>query len=69
LSRVFFLDGGTYEAQAIIVVIQAMNHAIDHRSQIATLLSQQNIEPPDLDSWAYNDATLAARDSGENGII
>jgi len=69
LSQVFFLDGGMYEAQAIIVVIQAMNHAIDHRSQIATLLSQQNIEPPDLDSWAYNDATLAARDSGENGII
>jgi len=38
------------------VVIQAINHAIDHRSQIATLLSQQGIEPPDLDGWAYNDA-------------
>jgi uncharacterized damage-inducible protein DinB len=56
LSEIFFLDGGTYEAPAIIVVIQAINHAIDHRSQIATLLSQQGIEPPDLDSWAYNDA-------------
>jgi uncharacterized damage-inducible protein DinB len=39
------------------VVIQAINHAIDHRSQIATLLSQQDIEPPDLDGWSYNDAT------------
>src|SRR6266705_412602 len=56
LSQIFYLDGGTYEAPAIVVVIQAINHAIDHRSQIATLLSQQDIEPPDLDSWAYNDA-------------
>jgi uncharacterized damage-inducible protein DinB len=56
LSQIFYLDGGTYEAQAIVVVIQAINHAIDHRSQIATLLSQQGIEPPDLDGWSYNDA-------------
>jgi uncharacterized damage-inducible protein DinB len=56
LSQILHLDGGTYDAPAIIVVIQAINHAIDHRSQIATLLSQQDIEPPDLDSWAYNDA-------------
>jgi len=56
LSQIFYLDGGTYEAPAIVVVIQAINHAIDHRSQIATLLSQQDIEPPDLDGWAYNDA-------------
>ena len=34
----------------------AVNHAIDHRSQIATLLSQQDIEPPELDGWSYNDA-------------
>ena len=56
LSQILHLDGGTYDAQAIIVVIQAINHAIDHRSQIATLLSQQGIEPPELDAWAYNDA-------------
>src|SRR5437763_1338226 len=56
LSQIFYLDGGTYEAPAIVVVIQAINHAIDHRSQISTLLSQQDIEPPDLDGWAYNDA-------------
>ena len=56
LSQIFWLDEGTYEAPAIIVIIQAINHAIDHRSQIATLLSQQGIEPPDLDGWSYNDA-------------
>ncbi|MGB8346195.1 MAG: DinB family protein [Ktedonobacteraceae bacterium] len=56
LSQIFYLDDGTYEAPAIIVVIQSINHGIDHRSQIATLLSQQDIEPPDLDGWSYNDA-------------
>ena len=56
LRQILHLDGGTYDAPAIVVVIQAINHAIDHRSQIATLLSQQDIEPPDLDGWAYHDA-------------
>ena len=52
-SSDFYLDEGIYEAPAIVVVIQAINHAIDHRSQISTLLSQQGIEPPELDGWAY----------------
>ena len=56
LSQIFYLDKGTYRSPAFIVVIQALNHAIDHRSQIATLLSQQGIEPPNLDAWAYNDS-------------
>jgi uncharacterized damage-inducible protein DinB len=56
LSQILHLDGGSYEAPVIVVLIQAVNHAIDHRSQIATLLSQQDIEPPDLDGWSYNDA-------------
>lgn len=56
LSQTLYLDEGTYEALAIVVVIQAINHTIDHRSQIATLLSQQGIEPPCLDAWGYNDA-------------
>lgn len=61
LDRILHLDGGTYDAPVIVVLIQAINHAIDHRSQIATLLSQQEIELPDnfLDGWAYNDAALA----------
>lgn len=59
LKQIFSLDGGTYESPAMIVLIQALNHAIDHRSQISTLLTQQGIEPPDLDGWSYNDAMYA----------
>ncbi len=59
LDEILHLDGGTYDAPVIVVLIQAINHGIDHRSQIATLLSQQAIEPPDLDGWAYNDDVLS----------
>ncbi|MBE3558184.1 MAG: DinB family protein [Ktedonobacteraceae bacterium] len=55
LSQILLLPE-SYEAPAIVVAIQAINHAIDHRSQIATILSQQGIEPPELDGWGYNDA-------------
>jgi uncharacterized damage-inducible protein DinB len=60
LSEVLHLDDGTYDAPVIVVLIQAINHGIDHRSQIATLLSQQGIELPALDGWAYNDETIAS---------
>ena len=56
LSQILHFDGGSYQAPVMVVVIQAINHAIDHRSQISTLLSQQDIEPPDLDGWSYHDA-------------
>lgn len=46
-------QGQSYEVPAIFVLIQAVNHASDHRSQVATLLSQQDITPPELDGWAY----------------
>jgi uncharacterized damage-inducible protein DinB len=59
LGRILSLDAGTYQAPVIIVLIQALNHGIDHRSQIATLLSQQGVAFPDLDGWAYNDARHA----------
>ena len=55
-NQIFHLDGGTYEAPAIVVLIQAINHGDDHRSQICTLLSLQGIEPPYIDAWSYNDA-------------
>ena len=56
LDQILHLDGGTYESSVFINLLQAINHGIDHRSQISTLLSQQGIEPPDLDGWSYNDA-------------
>jgi uncharacterized damage-inducible protein DinB len=58
LTRILHLDDGTYDAPVYITLIQAINHAIDHRSQIATVLSQQGVELPDLAGWGYNDAVV-----------
>ena len=49
-------QGQPYRLRAIIVLMQAINHATEHRAHIMTILSQQGIDPPILDSWAYNDA-------------
>lgn len=46
-------QGQVYEVPAILVLIQAITHAADHRSQIATLLTRQQITPPEIDSWGY----------------
>jgi uncharacterized damage-inducible protein DinB len=46
-------QGQSYEVPAIFVLIQAVNHAVDHRSQVATQLGQQDVTPPELDGWAY----------------
>ena len=49
-------EGQIYDIPAIIVLIQAINHATDHRSQIATILGTQGIEFPELSGWRYFDA-------------
>jgi uncharacterized damage-inducible protein DinB len=49
-------QGETQTVRCITVLTQALVHGVDHRSQIATVLSQHGIVPPDLDSWAYAEA-------------
>lgn len=56
LDEVLYLDDGKYAAPVIIVLLQAINHGVDHRSQIATMMSQLGVEPPSLDGWSYNDS-------------
>jgi hypothetical protein len=48
--------GEPYELPVMVPLIQAIHHATDHRSQIATMLSQAGIAPPDLNLWTYVDA-------------
>ncbi len=44
-----------YALPVMIVLTQAINHATEHRAHINTILTQQGVEPPDLDAWAYNE--------------
>jgi len=44
-----------YHVPAWVVLLQAINHATEHRSQVATILTQQGIEPPSFSGWAYGE--------------
>jgi uncharacterized damage-inducible protein DinB len=46
------------------LMTQAINHATEHRAQVATILTQQGIEPPDMSGWAYMEATGQLEESG-----
>jgi uncharacterized damage-inducible protein DinB len=36
-----------------LLVVQALHHGTDHRTQICTVLSSSGYETPDLDVWTY----------------
>ena len=41
------------EVPTSVVLVQAINHATEHRSQAATILTQLGIEPPPVDGWNF----------------
>ena len=44
---------GTWWMPVSLFLLQGVNHGTEHRSQVATILTQLGVEPPDLDGWAY----------------
>jgi uncharacterized damage-inducible protein DinB len=36
-----------------VVLVQAINHATEHRAQAATILTQVGIQPPPVDGWNF----------------
>jgi uncharacterized damage-inducible protein DinB len=60
-DRVTVLDDGTYECPAGIVMAQVFHHGTLHREQICAMLTALAIEPPDLQPWAFADATCLSR--------
>jgi uncharacterized damage-inducible protein DinB len=56
-ERVIILDQGAYQAHAGVLVAQALHHGNAHREQICAILTAAGMEPPDVQAWAYADAT------------
>ena len=56
-ERVILLDRGAYRAHAGVLVAQALHHGNAHREQVCAILTRAGIEPPDLQAWAYAEAT------------
>ncbi len=54
-TRLQTTDG--YLVDPWVVMVQAINHATEHREQISSMLSSLGVTPPDMDGWAYGEAT------------
>jgi uncharacterized damage-inducible protein DinB len=48
-------DGTLRDVPKTIILIQAINHATEHRAQIMVTMTQLGVQPPDLDGWTYFD--------------
>src|SRR5712691_1962638 len=44
---------GTWWMPVSLFLLQAVNHGTEHRSQVATILTQLGVEPPEMDGWTY----------------
>jgi uncharacterized damage-inducible protein DinB len=50
-----FGDGpGVMDAE--VVLVQAINHSTEHRSQICTILTALGLTPPEIDGWTWGEA-------------
>ena len=50
-------EDGTWRMPASLILLQAVNHGTEHRSQVATILTQLGVEPPNMDGWTYFEAS------------
>ncbi len=46
-------DGNTIDYQARALFIQVINHGIEHRTNITTILSGLGLTTPEVDGWGY----------------
>jgi len=49
----------SYLVEPWVVMLQAINHATEHREQIKSMLSSLGVTPPDIDGWDYGEVTKA----------
>lgn len=56
-----YLDDGTYETHADVVLMQALHHASIHGEQICASLEAIGVQPPDLQPWELADTTGRSR--------
>ena len=47
-------DGKTWHIAPAHFLVQAINHATEHRAHVVSILTQNGIAVPDLDGWAYS---------------
>ena len=53
--------GEQYAMPVAVPLIQAINHATEHRAHIVSILSQHGVEPPAIDGWDFESELKAGR--------
>jgi uncharacterized damage-inducible protein DinB len=48
-------NGEPYTMPAALLLIQAINHATEHRAQIAAVFTQVGVQPPAMDGWTFEE--------------
>jgi uncharacterized damage-inducible protein DinB len=51
-----------FHAPVGLRLAQVLHHGSDHRSQVCTALTSLGVTPPEIDLWAYGEATGRTRD-------
>ena len=56
-------EGWEFHAPLGFRLAQVIHHGTDHRSQICTALTSLGLKPPEIDVWAYGEATGRTRET------
>ena len=59
LPRTQLQTHDNYLVDPWVVMVQAINHATEHREQIKSMLTTLGVTPPEIDGWDYGTATGA----------
>jgi uncharacterized damage-inducible protein DinB len=46
-------NGQVYTYKAVVVLIEVINHGVEHRTNVTTILAQLGITTPGIDGWGY----------------
>jgi len=44
---------GKWRMHRSLLLLQAINHGTEHRSQVATILTKAGVKAPDMDGWTF----------------
>jgi uncharacterized damage-inducible protein DinB len=55
-----------YQYRLASLIVQAITHSTEHRAQIAAIITQLGLEPPDMSGWQYMDESGELREVGES---
>ena len=46
-----------YRMAAAVLMVQAINHATEHRAHVVSILTRHRVDVPSMDGWTFGEAT------------